>query len=58
MFCKHKWSVLVEKLLPSAISSHPGIKVERCSADLLLKTHVVILACEKCGKIDKTVEKI
>ena len=55
MFCKHKWVVLVEKTLPAAVDPVEVLKQGvRCSGELLQKTHIVILACEKCGALDKT----
>ena len=55
IFCKHKWVVLVEKTLPAAVELAEVLKQgARCSWELLQKTHIVILACEKCGALDKT----
>ena len=56
MSCKHKWTVLVEKTLPAAFDLDSA-KIQRASGldwRVLLKTHIVILACEKCGQLDKT----
>ena len=56
MFCKHKWTVLVEKTLPTAFDLDPAKfeRVRNLDWRTLLKTHIVILTCEKCGKLDKT----
>lgn len=54
MFCKHKWVVLVEKTMPAAFDPAKFERVKGLDCRALLKTHIVILACEKCGELDKT----
>lgn len=57
--CKHDWEVKSEEILP------PKFKLDNCvnikfgredASDLLSSTHIIIMACKKCGKIYKSVE--
>lgn len=57
MFCKHKWTVLVEKMVESPLIRHGGA-AEGIPVDLMMGTHIVIMSCEKCGKVYESVEKV
>lgn len=62
-FCKHKWKVLVEKTTESTFEhalrvteDHNGsIPHQLCHDN---RKHIVIVTCETCGKLDKTVTKL
>lgn len=60
MFCKHVWVKITEVLMPSAFEQANAVEGYTVSAidgvGMFTKKIVVILACEKCGKLNKTVE--
>lgn len=54
LFCRHDWEVLDKETLPSGFEQmhRAGIyEVEGAPVSLFRKTHVVTLACKKCGKV-------
>lgn len=62
--CKHKWKVLVDRVTESTfenairITSDYGTKTiphQLCHDN---RKHIVILSCEECGTLDKTVTKL
>jgi len=59
MKCNHKWIVLVDKVLPSAWEQMGQMtdRLAEVKAAMLTKKSITILACEKCGAIDKTIEE-
>ena len=57
MFCKHVWEVKVEKFVDSFLERSRCSRVNSCNTGLAESTHIVIISCEKCGKIDKTITR-
>ena len=63
MFCRHKWRLVDKTVLPSLIevAAKSGASKMQTSAsmakDMLQRTVISILACEKCGKVKKFVER-
>ena len=58
--CMHKWEVKVEHTEPPKVNIGSAVNFKvggRGSLDLLKSTHIVILACEKCGKLYRSVTK-
>ena len=60
--CDHKWVVLSENILPSAFeqiakASAGRVRIGEVCEGTFQKKIVVILACEKCGSLDKTIEE-
>lgn len=59
--CKHAWEVKVDKVLPSFMDRMKeggrAIKIGALTDDMYQSTHIVIMACRVCGKIDKTVTR-
>ena len=57
MKCFHDWKVISKEVLPSAFEQMKG--VESIKGDIsytFQKKIIIILACTKCGKLDKTIE--
>ena len=54
--CNHDWEVKSTVVLPSAFEQMGKATNRSCSAPywVFQKKAVVIMACKKCGKIDKT----
>ena len=61
LFCKHKWSLVVDETLPSPMSELGKLgyvkKFKGGDCTLLKKTHIVVMSCDKCGKVFKSVER-
>jgi len=58
LFCKHQWEKVSETTLPSAQEQTAAsmMKPEYLQPEWFYqKTHIVIMQCKNCGKIDKTV---
>lgn len=66
IFCKHKWKVLSETVTQSmvemAIAALAGssrdssnIPAQLCQGD---RKHIQIVTCEKCGKLQRYVERL
>lgn len=59
MFCRHEWEVLVNESMPSAYEqmTKNALVTDMKAANVFYfaKKHIVILACKKCGAINKTV---
>ena len=66
MFCKHKWKVLSETttvsqfehaitVLKPSTQGRLTIPGQMCDAD---RKHIQIVACDKCGKLKRFVERI
>lgn len=55
--CKHEWKVMVNERTrsPLEVIKNHGIHVSRGEAWMTEEKIVVILSCEKCGKINKSV---
>lgn len=60
--CKHRWKVVSDTILTPGLGPGETIKsagytfpldIER----LLAKTHILVLVCERCGKLNKTVTR-
>ena len=61
MFCKHKWKLLAEhteKSLVEKVILEGGGTMEGVGRDATKGTHVVVLGCELCGKLDKTITRV
>lgn len=64
MSCKHEWVVLVDKLVPSLaerISTIFRSSPEPFTINVdnkALGKSITIMACKKCGAIDKTIEDV
>lgn len=59
LFCAHNWKEISKELLPSPAQQlkSPDLIAATLGGDEFYKIKVVIiLACEICGKLDKTVE--
>ena len=58
MFCKHDWELKDKTILPANLELLQG---KLGSADIphqyFVKKLIVLMACKKCGKLSKTVEK-
>ena len=59
--CEHRWVVLSKDILPSAyeqvMSGGDGdLEAENLPDNFFQKKIVIIMACEKCGMLDETVE--
>ena len=60
IFCKHDWEVIKDEVHESPIEKliKKGLMMEEGSGALLFGKHIIILQCKKCGKLDKTVERV
>ena len=58
--CEHRWVVLSKDILPSAyeqvMSGRGDLEAENLPDNFFQKKIVIIMACEKCGMLDETVE--
>ena len=56
-FCKHEWAVVNEVILPSAFEQTiaAGRPPSKFANGGFGKTHAVIIACTKCGKLHREV---
>jgi len=58
MFCKHEWNTVAEQVLQSAFEQMGAVtEVKRVCSWVFEKKHIVILNCNKCGKIKEIVNK-
>ena len=65
IFCKHEWSVIVDKVTESPFQNAVGcleakgynvdIPHQMCQTE---RQSITILSCVKCGKVDKTIVKL
>ena len=56
MGCKHDWALQSDTVLPSAIEQMGAVNhIKGFAKEPFQKKHIVILTCEICGKIDKTI---
>ena len=55
--CNHRWDVKCDKLVPSFIERVRPSKMDRMALEMSQSTHVLVMACIRCGKIDKTITK-
>ena len=58
MFCNHDWEKIVDDYTPSPLERTPVTNLENGSYELFQGTKIIILKCNKCGKLDKTIEKV
>ena len=61
MFCKHKWKVMVNERKSAPINllpKHTLDNLKRASDWMFKEGIVMVMVCEKCGKIDKTENNI
>ncbi len=62
MFCKHRWEIIIEKILESPFEQMAKGGLDKFSGAnpvtlpiIFKKCHICILQCTKCGKLNKTV---
>lgn len=55
--CNHSWTKQHDELIPSFLERSHATKMESGSYELCESTHIIILTCDKCGLIDKTITK-
>ena len=55
--CNHRCDVKCDKLIPSFIERVRPARMESVAYEMTQSTHIVIMACIHCGKIDKTITK-
>ena len=58
MFCKHEWEVKHESLTPSFVERMHVEHMKNGYLEMAQSTKIIIMACVKCGKVDKTIEKV
>jgi len=58
MFCKHDWKEIINDYTLSPLERLEQFKSETAPADIFFGTKIIILKCVKCGKLDKTIEKV
>ncbi len=57
--CKHKWEKIVDKEFDSPFKTAGLMKMSQYADDDLLKrTSIIILVCQACGTINKTITRI
>lgn len=59
--CEHEWEVMESSLTPSPmerLQEQGEVQMKGFSQSMLYSTKIIILACKKCGAIDKTIEKV
>jgi hypothetical protein len=56
-FCKHKWSIVANERTtpPLTVLKKHGMTIERGTDSVLEEKIVIVLSCDNCGKIYKTV---
>jgi hypothetical protein len=59
---EHKWKLIVEKTIPPAVTVQnligPGSsQLGGAGLGLMSSTYITILACKKCGELDKTITR-
>lgn len=57
--CNHHWTVRVDKFFESNVERLSNLGATRFQyfGDDIKATHVVIMVCNKCGKVNKTVTR-
>lgn len=58
--CNHEWEKITEKTeeAPMGHLNLTEMKGRGISENILFRTYILVLQCKKCGKLDKTVEKV
>ena len=56
--CKHEWAKITERMEGAPIDRLKNMKKIKGDSEIMYKTYILILQCKKCGKLDKTVEKV
>ncbi len=60
LFCRHEWKEISNYIFPSAweqFFSRETDKVTNIPPWIFVKKLIIILACSKCGKLDKIIEE-
>ena len=59
LFCKHEWEKVSETMMPSAfdIATESKYTVKNAWPNHLRRKFILVLACKKCGALNKTVEE-
>ena len=56
--CEHKWEIITEKTIPNSLVAN-GVKgVTQDFMNELKDTYILVLKCQECGQLNKTVEKV
>lgn len=58
MFCKHDWEKIVDDYTPSCLERNREYELTGVPVSMLKGTKIIILKCNKCGKLDKTIERV
>lgn len=60
--CKHQWQIIVNEYEKSPASkmeeNYCKIKTTSTPLDFFQGKRIIILQCTKCGKLNKTIEKV
>lgn len=58
IFCNHIWGKISDQILPAPVDSMTKMRGEDGSIPVWFfqKTHILIMVCNKCGKVYKSVE--
>jgi len=65
MGCKHAWEIIIDKIVKSSLLRPTSFKLNDMQGgsiedlfDPFKDTAIIILQCTKCGKLNKTIEKV
>ena len=65
LFCKHDWKILSEKVTESQLEQYGRVtgyipKPKNCGQlePMTTRKHICIVACSKCGELERFVEEI
>ncbi len=59
MFCKHEWKIMTEITTKAAYEMLGEVtSMEGASQWLFDRKYICILQCNKCGRLNKTIEKL
>jgi hypothetical protein len=60
--CKHEWEIVVNEYEKSPVQkmndSGFGFTGDMTQRHIIFGKRIIILKCEKCGKLDKTIERV
>jgi len=58
--CKHDWEVKVDRFVPALMEKlvDSTKSMKNVPPEIFVSTHIVIMTCKKCGKIDKTITEM
>ena len=60
MFCKHEWKILSETVTESKLELIIRVKarVKDGGGALISRKHIQVFTCDKCGKLNRFMERI